>query len=677
LIITKLKGVFLVIAVSIVLIANSALGPFQRSVVHAASAPQGLPSHFGIGLSAAPNSNGLDGWMPNSGIPWDYAYQYLSGGVNTNSGWETWNSNGQFPLYYAQDAASHHYVPVFSYYDLLQSNGSCNTCGEGQKDISNLNDATTMASYFQNFALLMQRLGSGSYDGISGFGQTAIVQVEPDFSGYAEQAVLNNGSCFGYCTGQGNNPAYLKAAVAASGYPAVAGYPNSYQGFNWALLHLRDLYAPNVLLALHLSNWATGVDIGSSSDPSLDAATLGQEAGQFLSQAGVAGVPSGTSSFDLVFNDVLDRDAGYYKYVWGDASRWWDRLNGTFPNFHRWESYVGAVHAATGRSIVIWQIPEGNQYFDTENNTYGHYQDNRAEYFFGHVAELQQAGIIALLFGSGNGGSTNHWDANNDGITNPPSFCTTDGLSSGQICNNHSSTVADDDGGYIRMEAQAYYAGLGGATPTATSTPTATATSTPVTPTATATLSATPTATSTPVATSTPTATPTSGGGVLGDARVGIAFDSGDANNMNGSRFTTGSAGGTVTSMSVAVGTVDTPPHNRFQVAIYTDQNGAPGTLVAQSGTGTLAATTGTTRRLVRAWNTLPISATLAPNTAYWLMYNTNGSSAALNNLHYDPSSSAGEAWNVSATPFGAWPASFGPAVTTSGAFSIYASYTP
>jgi len=94
-------------------------------------------------------------------------------------------------------------------------------------------------------------------------------------------------------------------------------------------------------------------------------------------------------------------------------------------------------------------------------------------------------------------------------------------------------------------------------------------------------------------------------------------------------------------------------------------------------GIPTLAATTGTTRRLVRAWNTLPISATLAPNTAYWLMYNTNGSSAALNNLHYDPSSSAGEAWNVSATPFGAWPASFGPAVTTSGAFSIYASYTP
>jgi hypothetical protein len=32
---------------------------------------------------------GIYGWMPNSTIAWDYSYQYLSGGVNTNSGWET------------------------------------------------------------------------------------------------------------------------------------------------------------------------------------------------------------------------------------------------------------------------------------------------------------------------------------------------------------------------------------------------------------------------------------------------------------------------------------------------------------------------------------------------------------------------------------------------------------
>src|SRR3954469_17309512 len=62
----------------------------------------GLPGHFGIGVSAEPDSTGLDGWMPNSGIAWDYAYQYLSGGVNTGSGWETWNEKAQFALWYAQ-----------------------------------------------------------------------------------------------------------------------------------------------------------------------------------------------------------------------------------------------------------------------------------------------------------------------------------------------------------------------------------------------------------------------------------------------------------------------------------------------------------------------------------------------------------------------------------------------
>jgi hypothetical protein len=478
------------------LLLASALGNvvMQRGAgtARAAGVPNGLPAHFGIGLAAHPDSTGIYGWMPDSGIPWDYAYQYLSGGVNTNSGWETWNSNGQFPLYYAQGAAAHKYIPVFPYYELLQSNGTCGSCAEAQKDLSNLNNAGLMAGYFQNFRLLMQRLGRGTYNGIAGFGKTAIVHVEPDLSGYAEQAVLDNSKCYGYCTGQGNNPAYLKAAVAASGVPDVAGFPNTYQGFNWALLHLRDLYAPNVRLAFHVSDWATGIDIGSNSSTTIDAAALGREAGSFAAQSGIAGVPSGTSSYDLLFNDVLDRDAAYYKYVYGDASRWWDRLNVTFPTFHRWESYVSAASSAAGRSVIVWQIPEGNQYFDTENNTNGHYQDNRAEYFFGHIGELAQAGIIGLLFGAGNGGSTVHYDGMNDGITNPPAICTSDGLSSGRICANHTSRVADDDGGYIRMQAQRYYAGggypLGDSTPTPTpTTPTTTPappTATPTTPTA-------------------------------------------------------------------------------------------------------------------------------------------------------------------------------------------------
>jgi hypothetical protein len=456
---------YILLSIALLVGTRTGIGTPAVSNAHAASTagglPAGLPTHLGVGLSALPDSSGIYGWMPNSNIPWDYAYQYLSGGVNTGHGWDTWNSAGQFPLYYAQGASAHHYIPVFSYYELLQSNGSCGSCGEAQKDLSNLNNAATMASYFQNFALLMKRLGAGTYDNIAGFGRTAIVHIEPDLSGFAEQATLDNGKCYGYCSGQGNNPALLRAAVSASGYGDLAGYPDTFQGFNRALLHLRDLYAPNVLLAAHVSTWAPGSDIGSNTNPNLDANALGQQAGSFAAQSGVSDVPAGSSAYDLVFNDVADRDAGYYKYVYNNPSAWWDRLNVTFPNFHRWETYIGAVHAAAGRPIMIWQIPLGNQYFDTENNTNGHYQDNRAEYFFAHLGELAQSGIVGLLFGAGNGGSTVNSDGANDGVTNPASVCTSDGQSSGQICANHTNDVSDDDGGYLRLAGQHYFANGG------------------------------------------------------------------------------------------------------------------------------------------------------------------------------------------------------------------------
>jgi len=449
--------ILLLATVLLAVLAVPPLGPLRAARASATSVPRGLPARIGIGLSGGPQTDGIYGWMPNSGVPWDYAYQYLAGGTNTGGGWETWNAGAQFPLYYAQGAASHGYIPVFSYYELLQSAGSCGSCGESQKDLSNLNNAATMASYFQNFALLMKRLGSGTYDGVAGFVKTAIVHVEPDLSGYAEQAVLDNAKCSGYCTGQGNDPALLKAAVGSSGYGDAAAYPDTYQGFNQALLHLRDLYAPNVLLAFHVSNWATTKDVGSA-DPSLNATALGQQAGQFAARSGAGTPAAGASSYDLLFNDVADHDAGYYKYVWGSANAFWDAHNIALPNFHRWEDYIAAASLTTGRRVMVWQIPLGNQYFDTENNTDGHYQDNRAEYFFGHMDELARAGIAGLLFGAGNGGSTVNTDGKRDGVTNPSSFCTSDGVSGAQACNTHTSTVADDDGGYLRMAAGQYYA---------------------------------------------------------------------------------------------------------------------------------------------------------------------------------------------------------------------------
>jgi hypothetical protein len=104
-------------------------------------------------------------------------------------------------------------------------------------------------------------------------------------------------------------------------------------------------------------------------------------------------------------------------------NRWWDRLNVKFPNFQRWEQYLrGSIVADNNKPMLLWQVPVGNQYFRSENNTDGHYQDNRPEYIFGHIQELIDTGIIAALFGPGNAGNTNYGDSKNDGVTNPPPF---------------------------------------------------------------------------------------------------------------------------------------------------------------------------------------------------------------------------------------------------------------
>src|SRR5262249_36537647 len=66
--------------------------------------------------------------------------------------------------------------------------------------------------------------------------------------------------------------------------------------------------------------------------------------------------------------------------------------------------------------------------------------------------------------------------------------------------------------------------------------------------------------------------------------------------------------------------------------------------------------------------------ATLRPNSAYWLMYNTNGAGDAANNMNY-LDDDVPQAYSSRSVLFGTWPESFGDATTASGAFSIYATY--
>ncbi|MBW5449009.1 hypothetical protein GE107_23545 [Cohnella sp. CFH 77786] len=433
--------------------------------------PPTLPNILKLGVFATNNDEyGVTGWMPETGLPWNFAYRYLNGGVNNEEGWTSWDPynvgdwRGAYAYDYAKDATDRGYTPVFTFYEMLQTiSGDCLNCGdnEAKDDLVTLNDEYAMRAYFEEFKLLMQLIGTGTYNGRQGIGKTAIVHVDPDLAGYAQQAVLDNGRCYGQCTGQGNNPAFLKAAVSSTRMPELADLPDTFQGYNWALLRLRDLYAPNVILAPHVNSWGTLIDVGRDTNPNLDVTALGKLAGEFANLSGVQTVPAGIKPYDFIFNDIDDDDAG------GDRGYWLDRTNLTLPNFHRWEQFVKAASETTRKKVMIWQIPVGNQVYRAMDNTPGHYQDNKVEYFFGHLQELIDIGIVGLMFGHGQPGSTSHYNRMDDnGLDAPPSedyynpepLTFSDGWGDGSVhTNGKEADFTDDDGGYLRLQATEYY----------------------------------------------------------------------------------------------------------------------------------------------------------------------------------------------------------------------------
>ncbi|MFJ8045348.1 Ig-like domain-containing protein [Kitasatospora sp. NPDC096147] len=152
----------------------------------------------------------------------------------------------------------------------------------------------------------------------------------------------------------------------------------------------------------------------------------------------------------------------------------------------------------------------------------------------------------------------------------------------------------------------------------------------------------------------------------VGNAEIGTQEDDNSSNHLNGSRFVTGASAITLKQLSVHVGSVSAAPNNQYQLAVYTDVDGVPGTLVASTPSGTLTAD---------SWNSLPVNLALSAGTAYWLVYNTNGTGPALNNMHYNVGSYGVGAYQGAAAPFGTWPASFGAANRTSLSYSLFGTY--
>jgi len=422
--------------------------------------PAGWPASLQLGTASGPGGAAA----MKATAPYGFRYQYLAGGVNTGAGWANWNPDGAFVTNYVQESIQHGIVPVFTYYMLFQS-APGSSQGESSGLYNNLQNTPTMAAYYADLKLFFQRAGA--------FPQNRVVlHVEPDLWGYMQQR------------SSGDDAETVPAKVASTGMAELAGLPENLSGFALAIDKLRDTYAPNVILAYHVSVWGTGNDITYTDPPDATVDQLGQRAGTFFASL--------SGGFDIAFAEFSDRDAAFKQYVYGDGgASWWNA-----SDFARNVRFLTRFMQVSQKRIVMWQIPQGNTKMRAMNNTWNHYQDNRVEWLLddpsrAHLQDYVNAGVVAFLFGRGADGATCSCDANNDGVTNPAPINGNDGL----------SLNADDDGGFFVQKAQVYYAagampltGGGQAAPTATATATRTPTPAPPQPTntPTATRTATP-----------------------------------------------------------------------------------------------------------------------------------------------------------------------------------------
>jgi hypothetical protein len=315
-------------------------------LLSAVAVPIGWPDHLVLGLTDSPG----DGQRLEARTHLDARYQYLAGGVNTGHGWKTWDPNGSFVSMYVRESIAAHMIPVLTYYQLLQSRPGLGA-GELAKDLSNLRNRSTMRSYWADFSLLLRRVRQAAG------GRMVVVHVEPDLWGYLELAHAG--------------------ALARS--------------FAERLISLRDRIAPQVRLAWHLSGWGTGESVTASPDPDSVAATS------------AAFYESLHAHFDLVFTDVADRDAGFYRHVEGNPNTWWGPVD-----FARENRYLAGFTGRTHSAVVLWQLPLGNTGL---NNSWSRYRDDRVQWWLGpgnrsHLKATRDAGVVGLLFGGGAAGTT-------------------------------------------------------------------------------------------------------------------------------------------------------------------------------------------------------------------------------------------------------------------------------
>ena len=423
------------ICYSILLLASLGL---TLSVAQAqAPLPAAWPKQMELGMADAPGGAAT----MKSTAPFAFRYQYLAGGANTGSGWATWNTNGDFAKFYIQDSMANGIIPVFTYYMLLQSTPGGGS--ESDADFANLNNTATMTAYFNDLKLFFQKAGAFP-------AQKVVLHVEPDLWGYMEQRPTND------------DARTVPAKVSETGTRRTGGPAEQRVG-----LRARRRQAPRRVRAQR--------------DPRLSHQRVGHQhrhrAVEPVRCHGRRARRAGRRVLQLARRQLRCRVRRVQRprlrllpvRLRRQRPAWWDA-----EDFRRSVRFLGDFRPR-GKRIVMWQIPLGNTKMRAQNNTTGHYQDNRPEWLLDepartHLAAYRDAGVVAFLFGGGAGGTTCACNGQNDGVTNPAADQRQRArirVGGGRhrrrpVIRGTTPTLvtpyaADDDGGFFRWKAWQYY----------------------------------------------------------------------------------------------------------------------------------------------------------------------------------------------------------------------------
>lgn len=290
----------------------------------------------------------------------DVHYVYLSGLHDEmgpdGPGWPEYNPDGSFVTKVAENALARGIVPMFTLYQ---------AAARGEKRLDLFSETDFMTKYWFGVRLLFERLAQ--------LDQPAMVHLEPDFWGFAQQASLRT-----------LQPADLPVVVGAL-VPECSGLPADVGGMGRCIVRLARAIAPKVALGLHASGF------GFRDNPKRVAKYLGE---------------CGALESDFVVVDMLDRDAGCFEADLDPNCRragffpYWDETNKRSPNFEEHLTWAGTLHERLGLPVLWWQLPLGVP-SDTPGGTPKRYRDNRVRYFFEHPSEFEAAGGFGAVFGVG------------------------------------------------------------------------------------------------------------------------------------------------------------------------------------------------------------------------------------------------------------------------------------